>query len=545
METKYLYSFYLISALLLIAANWMFLWISKKNGHDDPFTIPIVLMISGVFCAIIVYLWTNAPQHEQYYWMVMSILSSFLGVATLVKTLVKYYESIIGFRDEVKQQAEKLDHISNTNKELEKKIDALQAKTDTIGIWTQNELLHSVSVKVYNMDDYIINLPFLLSQKSFRAENLKIMVENCYTDKKAIEKVVKHGGIAIVDPYYVKEVTNPKNEELVILSPLVIRNPIKCLEHSNQGEKVLVYDKSPQSTSGLLFPETGLNNNMVVSLKDFVKSLLDIIKNKKIFGAILVEKNEKLAKLKEVLEGYIKQVSPIQQNNESDNPIEWYEIFIYILSLWVLAPETNKELDLKELEKEFEKYSKLYLMEPELTMIQKFILSPNLMPNKDEIKRPEGNNEYRDIIFTAVITTKKYLRAYPLVVLKFLKAVRVGILRCHSVLNEGNSDVQSNSINYISDEIKKNYLGSTSGQQYKDAVLTILERLAKLDDNSKFDIKNLYPNDLVIFGNDDSTIYTIRLKKRDQELANFILNQETLDDDLKKKVQFIRDGLGI
>ncbi|QUI90407.1 hypothetical protein [Porphyromonas gingivalis] len=249
--------------------------------------------------------------------------------------------------------------------------------------------------------------------------------------------------------------------------------------------------------------------------------------------------------MKEVLEGYIKQVSPIQQNNESDNPIEWYEIFIYILSLWVLAPETNKVLDLKELEKEFEKYSKLYLMEPELTMIQKFILSPNLMPNKDEIKRPEGNNEYRDIIFTAVITTKKYLRAYPLVVLKFLKAVRVGILRCHSVLNEGNSDVQSNSINYISDEIKKNYLGSTSGQQYKDAVLTILERLAKLDDNSKFDIKNLYPNDLVIFGNDDSTIYTIRLKKRDQELANFILNQETLDDDLKKKVQFIRDGLGI
>lgn len=546
-ETKYLYSFYLISALLLIAANWIFLWISKKNGHDDPFTIPIVLMISGVFCAIIVYLWKKAPPHEQYYWMVMSILSSFLGVATLVKTLVKYYESIIGFRDEVKQYAEKLsdvwDIISDVwdiSGQLKQEVETLQWKTELVEVWARDELSQNkVSIKVYNMDDYIINLPFLLSQNAFQGEKLQVNVENCYTDEKAIEQVLRHGGIAIADPYYVSSLLNKSPDrskiELIILSPLIGKNPLKHLKRG-KGGKMLVYDASVDSTAGRLSEVktrlTGEESDKadVVSLEDFVRELLKIRFWEK--GSKCLEDSReskeiegKRVEYQSVFRNLADEIDKNKEETVRDREIHWYERFIYILSFWDFAQEKEKTC----MKDYFQKYEEFYLMEPEFTIVNQYILKD---AGYEEVDLPEAD---KNIIFTSIITTKAYLKSHPLAVLKFLKAIRVGTLRTHSVLNVG-------SIERISREFSRNnFFGQDA--HYKSAIERILSFLEKSQEKLP-DIKGLYPEDVVILKESDD--YYPYLIGNGEDLADYLLERfEEKDKELKEKAQFIRDGLGV
>ncbi|ATS05144.1 hypothetical protein [Porphyromonas gingivalis] len=544
-----LYTVYWISLIVLIVGiiclSFKTSQRDNKNNEGNRYLYSIVLIFIGVAAAIIVFLWKGngdlIEKAESYYWMIVSIITSLSGLSGMLEALTKhykkvedYYSELEGVRKDIKKQGEEL-------------MDVAQ-KIDTVGVWTQDELLQKVSVKVYNMDDYVINLPFLLSQKSLKAENLEIKIENRYTDEKAIEEVANNGGFAIVDPYYVKNAMTDGKQQLVILSPLVVKNPIRCLKKEESGN-ILVYDKSPESTSGEIFAKAkeGEGKKTVEeqfkSLEEFVKELLKTIQHKLDFWENVPQSMKSLITLRDVLTRNINEVFSASGKNE---PSEWYEIFIHILALWTYADTQNTKgvnvLDLKKLELIFKKYSKFYLMEPELTMIQKVVLKGE----QYTIEKPSGGDERSDIIFTAIITTTEYLRAYPLIVLKFLKAIRVGILRCHSVLNARNSGEHSNSIDYISSELEKNYLGSTSGQEYRNAVLSVLKHLTPSKGGGEFDIKDLYPEDLVIFGSKDTEGYTIRLKKRGRDLSNFFLNNEkNLDEDFQKKVKFIESGLGI
>ncbi len=546
LDKKYYWASYAVSFFIILAGLLSLNYQFKKKGDGSkysPHFISVFLMFIGISASIIVFLWRgDKDSYEEYYWMMVSVITSFFGIGGLLESSTDYYKKVLAFQKVVENQGDKFN-------ELAQNCQNLKTKVEEFAVWREENKVHTISLNVYNMDDYIINLPFLLSQSAFSAENLEVNVENCYTDQKALDEIRENGGIAVVDPYYASVL---KEKEFVILSPLVVENPIKCLakkEQKNQQGNKLVYDASKDSTSGKIFSGKESEHDKLIPLNNFVSELLtEIYKNENDLSKA-VEKNDSIKTQKEKLDAYYN-ITKADNGNNSAKLTEWYEVFIYILSL--LPPLLKLQSDqsagsgedglLNKLTAVFKKYSHFYLMEPEITIIK------DLLEGSGEYEIEEQKqSEERNIIFTAVITTKDYLRRYPFVVLKFLKALRVGILRCHSVLNEKDSNGNPKHIDYILKELQEKVQGAYAQETYRAAIRAILEHIKQ--DKNAFDVKNLYPNDLIIFGigGDIDSFYTARLQKRNSELSNYILSPTAIgnDQDLAKTIRFIQEGLGI
>lgn len=533
----YLWGYVLSFILLFLGVLFLYLQVRKNKGKYSPYFYAIFLMVVGISASILIFLWEGEKNsYEPYYWMIVSVATSFFGIGGLLESMTNYYRDVLAFQKVVKEQGDKF-------KELAQNYQNFETKIQEFAVWREeSEVLHTISLKVYNMDDYIINLPFLLSQKAFQGEKLQVTIENCYTDEKAIEKVLEYGGIAIADPYYVPIVLekNPSESELIILSPLIMRNPLKHLKKEGGG-KILVYDASVDSTAGRLSEvKTRLtvgesDNADVVSLKKFVRELLGIINAESFWQKSPKDIMEKRIEYQNVFRdlaktiGKNKGIATQEEEEESllgrtEQDIHWYERFIYILSFWDFAQEEEKT----QIRNYFQQYAEFYLMEPEFTIISQYILKEAgyksaCLPDSD-----------RNIIFTLIITTRSYLRNYPLVVLKFLKAIRVGILRTHSVLNVGN-------IERISRELRNNSFGQDA--HYKSAIERILDFLEKSKEKLP-NIKELYPEDVAILKESDD-YYPYLIGNRG-DLSDYLLERfEKGDKELKEKAQFIRDGLGI
>jgi hypothetical protein len=442
----------------------------------------IILILGGLITTLIPLLFDVGESAQNVYGLI-SVSLTILGGTGIVATTLLYTKSLIllGYRiqklwNHIDTQIKKLESLEAANNQLKNEIEStntkLGIKLDCIGIWSKTDIPEKIPVNVTNMDEYVIHIPFHLASKAFLAERIEIIPKSQGSDEEAIKHILTNGGgIAIADPFVIQR-NEFVGKDLLILSPIVIKYPILHLDNNISGKerKILSYDKKGETSAAarVLSSECNdIDNDNILTIKDISRELMDAIR-KHIDTNKNDEYNSEDVQFLHKMEKY--------RSTDSDNKFH-YSTFIFELSIFsssfIHEPKYN---DLKTfLISEFDSFSDFYLMEPELTYIKDIILQISKVPQ--QIKDSEK-------VFTCVITTKKYVSENPLLTLKFLKALRIGILKCHTLFSAGNIFLELKEV-FNNDNIPHN-----------DSISPLLEKIENKSHNFN---KDLYPTDLILY----------------------------------------------
>ncbi|WP_373818559.1 hypothetical protein [Porphyromonas loveana] len=494
----------------------------------------------------------NVGAWEKIYFRLLPFLTAPQGLLVIVSHLIRQYEKFKSFEDTVRDfdtTIKALD-IAKYKEEYQKfaqSHEKMVTNLSEIDVWAQKETAKTIPVNVANMDDYLIHLPYVLAKQSFRAESLEIETTNSLTDQAAIENVLEKGGIAIADPYFVTQVVGGKGK-LIVLAPLVVEFPFIRLRNSGNGRvlnehtKVLLYDKSKESTAGSLPSVVKLPDNAKHSLSDLVREVFNVVTINGFWDN--TGNNQSNKSEREQIQNKLNELAQKIDQKQDNLTREIYEAFMYILSLF--ARTEMKDSEKNKIRAVFRQYSDFYLMEPELSFVDICVLENN---SDKAIGLPLKNEKEK--VFTAVITTKEYLKAHPIAVLKFLRALRIGILRCHALMRDPNRI----------GTLEKEFATSNMSQNdpYLQSVSQMLSQISPKNtsdskENQRLYINDLYPNDLRIFESEakDSVskcyCYLDRLMCRESSgtLRNYLLEEVVREDKiLEDRIAFIREGLGL
>jgi len=496
------------------------------------FWFGLLFIILGIVATIAPYTYKSVFNVDLQKWWafglgIASVIFNFGGIIALVTSLVSYFQRFTDLEQTIAQLSADLVQFTTTSRELSDKFDRISTelsdnfnnstrelsnnfenakdeftnnldniknnlsdKFDNVAIW-RTEQLEEIEIQVCNMDNYFIHIPFHLAQKSFLAERLNFKPNNRYNDKAAITQMLdNNGGFAIADPFYVTQFSDEQKKQLLILSPIITKYPFNLLINPNiTSGDIFVYDRTSDSTAGRVKVEGTKNIKEVIN---DLKIIIDRLQN---------DSFNKLQSLKDKL-----------KNAELTNA--HYELFLEILNLLKDGQVINTQDKNNEIKSYFEeKFWKFLLMEPELSLIKSLT---NFAIDNSSLKNTDN-------IFTSVISTRDYVFKNPIIVLKFLKALRVGILKTKTLLSNGSHST-----------IIEEYIEILKKEEGKDFLIDFLQ-------NTHISIDNeLYPKDLVMYDVEDTT-HLKELEKIVVGARHYVLSKS---DIRKEEIIFIKKHLG-
>ena len=384
---------------------------------------------------------------------------------------------------------------------------------------------------------YLILLPLHLSKRYLKGMGVDIRTRCCGSDQKAIEELVSgNSNFAITDPHYLKEYKNP---DLILLSPLITNSPMWWMERDggNTDKKrnvirVFSYDDFVEKRDGCGKEITDTFTSRL--LKKQIKKLKESARGK-------IEKIEILT-IQKVVSELCKELEKINFSTRDSSLISNYKGAKGGKGLVGLREDVDKisafecllfscrETDNTEvatiMTNYFSKIDYFLVTEPDCSFIKK-------------LGYTECNASLNNApIFTAVITTRTYLKEFPVASLKMLRGLRNGILKTNLLLMKQDTAMIKKAFEDAFDEQKV--------QLFKTAFGSIQSFV--LD-------STFFPNDLILLDRekkfvetDDKDIENIIDKYKDSNYGDALLSRSEkkgrtsdLSDD---NIKFIIQGLG-
>lgn len=481
----------------------------------------ILLIIGGMLVGIVSYAFSG---YICDFWIkflgVLSIILTLCGALSILKTTLFYTKQltelggkISGLDTQIKGQIKTLQTLENSNynlmEEFKNTTQKLGTKLDSIGIWSKTDIPDNIDISVNNMDNYTIHIPFHLASKAFSAERLRIKLNPQGSDVKAIENVLEKGGIAITDPKFVISRQLNKSEskdKLLVLSPIVTKYPFFHLKKKiGDLRKYFFYGKRDDvhsdfnSSSGDIQKQLGILGENAISINELVDKLFVALRNQRRDEQFEGELNTYLDKLQYFID------------KKEEKEALYYNALIQILSCF---SSVSSDFDpIKNLIRTtIEDITDYIIMEPELSYLKNKVLDSS-SEEWEVISLPpctEGK------VFTAIITTRQYVKENPILILKFLKALRIGILKYHTLASNTKELLETLSEIFKSDANSDN-----------DAITHILDdiKTCSVNIDSAF-----YPNDLILYHDALKPILLSSLNKIDGSMTEYILKSRDIDN---------------
>jgi len=324
-----------------------------------------------------------------------------------------------------------------------------------------------ISLIISNMYNFILHVPIYFGKVYgyFKNESLDIIFHNAHSDLNALRNISDGSGIAVTDPFFINELEEEYRRDIVILAPLLIKPGLWILSRKSKKapKKIFLYDAQ---SSPMFLAKEYFNNEKI----DFN-----------------IDENN-ISNLKKFHEKFFNEdYDEIDQNSMNN--------YIFFLKKIFCSKPGNK----KSIKKFLNEHRYLILSEPEATYIYNDQTNDGYNNGKRIWNEPKalipGSKKY---IFTAVITTRKFIRNNPIIVLKFLKSLKTSFLKIHQVLQSKNNG------KYNNDDINK-LLDITIEGKDPSLRTKIENHLSK--NNSYIFNNNIYPDDLYLFYiNEDASI---------------------------------------
>jgi hypothetical protein len=403
----------------------------------------------------------NSKLDPNYKVSVKDFLSNYLSISLMILSIFIY--PIYIYRS-LKEIFNKQVGLSTTNSRI-----ITQLKN--IALWS-SETIEKIDVFIYNMHNFLIHAPIYLAKEIgyFDKEFIETKFINKNNDIEAIKSIMNGQGIAVTDPSYLKDFNSDKND-LVILSPIIIKPAIWYLHKTYSGKdkfkpKVFVYDKS--STAWRLGKEflKSLDNIDLTDLESDSTHLITLDTFCKNFKS-----DEFISLLSKIDEGK----TIIDSLSKGGKVFESFLLINYLL-----AYDNTKTENQNVINKIIEYligFDFLFLTEPESTFlnmkfqelkdVEQISISENPFTKKNIDIKDASKNPNGEYLFTAAITTKSFIKSNPIAVLKFLKGLKLGLLKtqylkmndiirltANATISRGGRNIMSKAIDDIKDNIE-------------------------------------------------------------------------------------------
>lgn len=401
--------------------------------------------------------------------------------------------------------------------------ESLTQKFNEVAIWRKQEV-EKISIKISDLDDYLILLPLHLSVSYLKGMDVIIDTSCCGSDNKAIQELLSgKSNFAITDPHYLSDYPD---SDLVLLAPIITKAPMWWM--SRDGDvpvkkplKIFSYEKSNNRKKKYTYTSRALDSQISKKgLKESnysiytIKEVVDDLCNR--LSGIINDHDETLINKLGGLEGLKKEKKNIAS-------------FECLLFSCVENHDINQEIKAKTIEY-FKEFDFFLVTEPDSSFIKR------ILSYKEEKVLLDD-----DAIFTGVITTRTYLREFPVASLKFLMGIRDGILKSNIAL-----------MNKDSSMIKQAFQDALNYQNSHSMVVSKAQKTQLFQEafgsiNDFLLDESFFPDDLILL--DTSNKYTSKKyhptieKYKNNLIRTNKIGGNPLDTD-DPNVKFIIKGLG-
>lgn len=409
----------------------------------------------------------------------------------------------------------------STTKEIKVKAIGLSQKYNDLLVWKNNEREDKICITVSDLDDYLILLPLHLSiRRFFKGLNVQIITRCCGSDKKAIEALLTgESNFAITDPHYLQDY---KDKDLVFLAPLITQTPMWWMmkggspEPKNKNIKIKIFsyetdnNQSSTSTGRLLknklaeFKRLGIKVEVKI-IKNVVEELLSKLRN-----IDLDSRNDTLIGNYTTISGE-KGLDGLKKDKDK---ISAFDCLLFS------CKEKNETIQ-KIVSQYFLTFDYFLVTEPDCSFIK------NALGYKANAIEETVNGA----VFTGIISTRQYLREYPVASLKMLRGLREGILMSNILF-----------MNHDTDTIKYAFTEALKAASKEQTAILFDAALGNIQD---FELSaSFFPNDLILLGVDKlDEIY--RKYYNSTRYGNVILTSTGSHADIDdKNIKFLLKGLG-
>lgn len=426
------------------------------------------------------------------YWGWDKNIFLFVPIAILISTILVFMSVI----QSVKKELDNYEDVTKWIKDNPNYQNALTDHIDSIALYKKYDD-KVLQITVSDFDDFFVLMPLHIAKKKSGCMNLTIVTSPSRSDKEALDKIAdpeKEFMFAITDPSYLIDPTfNKKYKDLVIIAPLVCGVPLWLLaKENNTLSNLLTVSTDTEVYTGRVVD--GLFKN-AISNTDTVDSIESEMRD-----IYLKDKN-----CNKILRKYFASLFEQQRSKKKDshkeiiNKIGFSHLLFLFSGDW--APSTKESMRTL-----FKRYDAFFLTDPEMSYIRKTILNDTkeykildefdgkIINKALKKERTTGHytvyssieDEKKDenkIIFTAVIANKRKMQSNPIMALRFLRCLQIGILKTNIALT-----TTENTENF-----QEIFAGSTN--THKELYTTAFKDIK----NNEFLIKdNNYPNDLYI-----------------------------------------------
>lgn len=396
--------------------------------------------------------------------------------------------------------------------------DMFANKLNELSIWKKNEQVDKINITVSDLDDYLILMPLHLSVQTLKGMDVKIQTSCCGSDKKAIEKLLSgESKFAITDPYYL---VGHENSDLILLAPIITESPMWWMSKENisgRQKKVQIFSYESEQkdtyTSRLLQKKINSlklrpNEYEVFTIEDVVNQLN--LQLKSAVDEAASERSNLLIEEYEADDGS-KGLDGLKKDSKKISAFECL--------LFSCGDGINSKISTITREY-FRQFDYFLVTEPDCSFIKK-ILS----------YKAESVSLDNSSIFTGLITTRHYMREFPVECLKTLRGLRDGIFRSNIVLMNKDAITIKNAFHDALMAFSKD----KKAQYFKQA----LESIDAFMLSEKY-----FPDDLIVFDNTMTKYKKYNLNK----FKAFLLrasNDHGKDSDFdNQSIKFIINGLG-
>ncbi len=417
-----------------------------------------------------------------------------------------------------------LEIINTSQKKLIQKSDNIYTTMQDVAAWTF-EPPKKVPIRVTNMYDFFIHIPFFVAKSYgfFNKQHLNLTTVNQRNDKNAILELNDGISISITDPKFAYEFKQDIQEnDLIFLAPLIVGTPIWCIEkkvisnEDNYKPKVLFYGTESTTYDVATKYLTGVDCNLKMNEIEEVSIEKFISEN---FSNLDFSKTTELSEVKEHIKNLI--------DNE-----HFLLAFQTLLSIALHTPNDATETDSlpDQIIKLFRSYDYLFLTEPEKSVAAKILKAESEAEDAEYFLVPHDKLNHKNKVFTAIVTTKRCIQLNPVGVLRFLRALKLGIYKTHNILSLQDPEEKKNLLSRVHDETLK--------------VLPDNFYLAKSRENITLDMSNnFYPTELELYFKDGDNISQLR-DTIQHDIEDMLLKTENNGSkELDAKIKYIIERL--
>lgn len=400
----------------------------------------------------------------------------------------------------------------------------LPNKLNELTIWRRNEHQSRIKITVSDFDDYLILLPLHLSVFFLKGMDVEFETRCCGSDRKALEELASgRCKFAITDPHYLNEFPN---DDFVLLAPLITKSPMWWLSHSlkkGQPSKPhpIIFSYEQRDASGsLTYTSRMLDAQIakygwksgdyeVYTIPTVVEQLCEKLANVVKDGdGSLIDSYGGLARIKQ------------------EQSIAAFECLLFSCT-----DDTDVRGLIKNTIKDFFlQFDYFLLTEPDSSYVAKVFSLKQEPVSLDN-----------DYIFTGIITTRKYLHAYPVESLKMLRGLRDGLLKSNIALM--NKD--ANTIKRAFQEALAYKRGSIESEQKKHLFINAFKNIDRFLLDESF-----FPDDLILldtgkkFTPSDDALYRMYVQKYEKFILRSFEAGGKESDLNNESIRFIIKGLG-